>query len=80
MLRVLERDYKQSFDSAVKEFRYCRLLIRRDDKNREGYLLAVNDDPSTENDFDNYVGTQCEKGELCLLGYYREEVDDCVDY
>lgn len=80
MLNILNRDYKQSVASAKKEFPYCMLLLRKESISEEGYLLAVSDSISSDKEFDEYIGTQRGDGILCVAGFYREDVDDYVDY
>lgn len=80
MLNILNREHKQSFNAAMDEFPYCKLLLRRDDDTVTGYLLAVSDDITSDKEFGKFIETQCENGELCMIGFYKEEVDDHVDY
>ena len=81
MLHVLERNYKQSLDSAKKEFPNCHLLFSVDDSgDTEGYLLIVSDSIESNVDFDNYVKEHISKQPFSLTGFYAEEAADCVDY
>lgn len=48
MLKILNRDYKQSFDAIEEEFEHCHVLVRLDDvMDEEGYLVAVSEEPDT---------------------------------
>lgn len=80
MLKVLERDYKQSFDSAMKEFPYCRLLMQIDDDTDTGYLIALSDSVDTDAEYDEFARKNKDRGRFCITGYYKEDVEDCVDY
>lgn len=81
MLRVLERNYKQSIDSAEIEFPNCHLLFSVDNVNDgEGYLLVVSDSVESNDAFFAYIKANRNKQPFSHRGFYAEEVDDSVIY
>lgn len=68
MLRVLNRDYKQSFNEALDEFPDCHFLMTLDNiMDEEGYIVAVSEEPQTCRDMCN-LRTTFPEGTLFFLG------------
>lgn len=80
MLRVLERNYKQSINSAEVEFPNCHLLFSVNNvSDEEGYLLVVSDSVESNAAFFAYIRENRNKQPFSHRGFYAEEVDT-IDY
>ncbi len=71
MLKVLERNYKQTMESALKEFPNSVVVMSIDNvDDEEGYILAVSTAIESEEQLGNYMDTIPKGKRLYIAGEY----------
>lgn len=71
MLKILERDYKQSICDILKEFPNSRFVMRVDELlDDEGYLMAVSTSQESAEELGDYLADHRHLGFLSVGGCY----------
>ncbi len=73
MLKVLERNYKQTMESALKEFPDSVVVVSMENiKDDDGYVLAVSTSVDSQKDLSKYLDTLPSDIELYTSGFYPD--------